>query len=72
MKMFWFFWLQFRQAYDSTYSSVFWFSLGSKHSYNSDYDSNSNSVASESQPSMIPEYLHVQSIMQLPCSYSKA
>ena len=48
MEPFWFFWLQFRQAYDSACDSDFWFSLGRKHSYDSDSDS--DSVASENQP----------------------
>ena len=43
MEMFWFFWLQFRRAYDSAYDSDFLFSLGYNHSYDSTYDS----VASE-------------------------
>jgi len=46
MEMFWFFWLRFRQAYDSAYDSNFRFSLGHKCSYDSDY----NSVDSEKQP----------------------
>jgi len=50
MEIFSFFWLQFRQAYDSAYDSVFRFSLGDKHSYVSNYDSDSDSIASESQP----------------------
>ena len=50
METFWFFWLQFRRAYDSAYDSNFWFSLGHKRSYESDYDSDSDSVASENQP----------------------
>ena len=41
METFWFFWLWFRLAYDS---------LGHKRSYNSAYDSYSDSVASEKQP----------------------
>ena len=49
MEAFWFFWLQFRRAYDSAYDSDFWFSLGHKRSYDSPYDSDSDSVASENQ-----------------------
>ena len=41
METFWFFWLPFRRAYDSD----FWFSLGHKRSYDSAYDSDSDSVA---------------------------
>ena len=37
METFWFFW-----AYDSAYSSDFWFPLGCKLSYNSDYYSGSS------------------------------
>ena len=50
METFWFFWLRFRRAYDSTYDSDFWFSLGYKRSYDSAYNSDSDSVASENQP----------------------
>ena len=50
METFWFFWLRFRRAYDSAYNSDFWFSLGHKRSYYSDYDADSDSVASENQP----------------------
>ena len=46
MEMLWFFWPQFRRAYDSAYDSDFLFSLGYNHSYDSTYDS----VASENQP----------------------
>ena len=42
METFWFFWLRF--------SRDFWFSLSHKRSYDSAYDSDSNSVASENQP----------------------
>ena len=35
---------------DSAYNSDFWFTLGHKHSYDSAYDSNSDSVANENQP----------------------
>ena len=49
MEQFWFFWLQFRWAYDCTYDSDFQFSPGKKHSYDSNYHSDSNSVASENQ-----------------------
>ena len=48
METFWFFWLRFRQAYDSAYYSNFWFSLGHKASYDFNYDS--DSIASENQP----------------------
>ena len=47
METFWFFWLQLRSAYDSVYASYFGFSLGHKRSYDSAYNSNSDSVASE-------------------------
>ena len=50
METFWFFWLRFRHAYDSTYDSDFLFSLGHKHSYDFAYDSDSDSVTSENQP----------------------
>ena len=50
METFWFFWLQFRRAYDSAYDSDFWFLLGHKRSYDSAYDSDSDSVTSENQP----------------------
>ena len=50
MEMFWFFWPRFCRAYDSTYNSDFLFSLGHKRSYDSAYDSDSDSVASENQP----------------------
>ena len=50
MEPFWFFWLRFRSANDSDYVSDFWFSLGHKRSYDSAYDSDSDSVASENQP----------------------
>jgi len=50
METFWFFQLRFRRAYDSTYDSDFQFSLGRKHSYVSDYNSDSDSVASQNQP----------------------
>ena len=50
METFWFFGLQFRRAYDSAYDSDFRFSLGHKVSYDSDYYSDSDSVASENQP----------------------
>ena len=53
METFWFFQLRFRQAYDSAYDSYFRFSLGHKLSCDSDYDSNSNSVASENQPLVV-------------------
>ena len=46
METFWFFLLQFCHAYDSD----LWFSLGHKRSYDSAYDSNSDSFASENQP----------------------
>ena len=47
MEMFWFFRLRFCQAYDSAYDSEFWFSLGRKPSYNYNYDSDHNSIASD-------------------------
>ena len=54
METFWFFQLQFLQAYenDSTYDSDFQFSLGHKLSYDFDYnyDYDSDSVTSENQP----------------------
>ena len=50
METFWFFWLQFRQAYDSAYNSDFLFSLRDKLSFDSNYDSDSDTVASEKQP----------------------
>ena len=50
METFWFFRLRFRRAYDSAYDSVFQFPLGHKRSYVTDYDSDSDSVASENQP----------------------
>ena len=48
VETFWFFWLQFRRAYDSAYDSDFWFSLG--HTCKFSYDSNYDSIASENQP----------------------
>jgi len=42
METFWFFQLQFHQADDAS-----WFSLRCKRSYDSNYDSSSNSVTSE-------------------------
>ena len=53
MEAFWFFWLRFRQAYDSAYDSVFWFSQGHRHSYDSAYDSDSDSVVNENLSSVI-------------------
>ena len=50
METFLFFPLRFRQAYDYAYDSDFRFSLGHKPYYDSDYDSDSDSVASENQP----------------------
>ena len=52
MRMIWFFRLRFRQTYDSAYDSDFWFLLGHKLSYDSDYVSNSDSdsVAGKNQP----------------------
>ena len=50
METFWFFWRQFRWAYDGAYDSDFWFSQGHKCSYDSAYDSNSNATASVNQP----------------------
>ena len=49
METFSFFWLRFRRAYDSTYDPDFLFQLSHEPSYDSAYDSNSNSVASENQ-----------------------
>ena len=49
METFWFFWLRFRRANDFAYDSDFWFSPGHKRSYDSAYDSDSDSVASENQ-----------------------
>ena len=51
METFWFFWLRFRRAYDFAYVSDFLFSLGHKRSYDSAYDSNSDSIACENHPS---------------------
>ena len=48
LEMFWFFWLQFCQAYDSVEDPDFWYSLDHKLSYNSDYKS--DSIASENHP----------------------
>ena len=58
METFWFFWLQFRRAYESAYNSDFWFLLGHKRSYDSAYDSDSD--ASENQPwdSIKPQTAH--------------
>ena len=50
METFWFFQLRFRRAYDSACDSDFRFSLGYKRSYHSDYNYDSDSVTSESQP----------------------
>ena len=54
MKPFWFFWVKFCRAYDSSYDSDFQFLIARKCSYNPDYDSDSDSdsdsVASENQP----------------------
>ena len=49
MEMFWFFQLRLHFAYDSTYNCNFLFSQGDKCSYDSAYDSNSDSVAGENQ-----------------------
>ena len=46
METLWFFWLRFRRAYDYD----FIFLLGHKLSYDSTYDSDCDSVASENQP----------------------
>ena len=51
METFWFFWLRFRRAYDSSYVSDFLFSLSHKRSYDSAYDFNSVSIVCENQPS---------------------
>ena len=50
METFWFFQLQLCRAYDSACESNFQFSLGHKISYDSDYNYNSDSIASENQP----------------------
>ena len=50
METVWFFWLRFCWAYDSAYKSNFLFSQGRKRYYDSTYDSDSNSIASEKQP----------------------
>ena len=50
MGTFCFFRLQFRRADGSAYDSDFRFSLGHKRSYDSNYASDSDSVASENQP----------------------
>ena len=54
METFWFFWLRLRRSYYSAlvtaYDSNFWFSQSHKRSYDSAYDSDSDSVASENQP----------------------
>ena len=42
--------VRFHCAYVSTYDSNFLFSLGHKHSYDSAYHSDSDSVGSENQP----------------------
>ena len=47
METLWFFWLQLRRAYDFVEASYFGFSLGHKRSYDSAYNSDSDSVASE-------------------------
>ena len=50
MKAFWISRLRFRQAYDFAHDSDFRFSLGRKLSYDLDYDSDCDSVASENHP----------------------
>ena len=50
MEALWFFWLRFCRAYNSVYDSYFWFSLGYKRSFDSAYESDSNSFASGNQP----------------------
>ena len=50
METFWFFLLRFRHAYVSTYDYDFLFSLGHRRYYDSAYDADSYSVASETQP----------------------
>ena len=50
MGTFGFFWLRFRRVYDSAYDSDLWFSPRHKPSYVSDYDSDSDFVASANQP----------------------
>ena len=59
MATFWFFRLRFRRAYDSAYDSDFRFSPGHKVSYDSDYDYDSDSVASENQPVYIANVIVV-------------
>ena len=62
METFWFFWLQFRHAYDSN----FWFSLGHKRSYNCTYNSDSDSVASENQPLLkFPSHSLPRGVLQI-------
>ena len=50
METFWFFRHRFCRAYDAATTLIFLFSLGHKRSYESAYDSYSDSVASENQP----------------------
>ena len=50
METFWFSHLRFRGAYDSAFDSDFRFLPGYKLSDDSNYDSNSDSIASENQP----------------------
>ena len=47
METFGFFRLQLHSAYDSVYASYFGFSPGHKRSYDSTYNSDADSVASE-------------------------
>ena len=51
-KLFWSFWLRFRQASDSASDSDFWFTLDRNAPCASDSDSASDSVASVNQPLM--------------------
>ena len=47
MEKIWFFLLRFRHTYNSVYDSDFLFSRNHKRSYDSAYNSDSNSVTSE-------------------------
>ena len=53
-----FFRLRFRRAYDSAYDSDFWFSLGHKRSYYSDYDADCDSVAK--RKTVLRSYLSIE------------
>ena len=50
METFWFFRLRFSRTHVSAYDADFRFSLGRKPSYDSVYDSDYDSIASENQP----------------------